>query len=299
MQRRRKTREVEATLEYYSRTTARWLAAGPTATLEALKTAFKARREQNSVSLYGAPRSILNQRITGSRRVAAQSYSLSRVAAAGKAFGATVNDAVLAVCGSALRAYLLSQKALPERPLIALVPISLRSDESAGGNQLGFCLANLGTHLADPAQRIGVVKHSMNEAKARLKQMTPEEAMAYSAMMLAPNTYSLFTGFRPPQLSFNVIISNVPGPRETLYLNGARLEGVYPASIVMHQNALNITLTSYRDSLEFGVVGCRRSLPSVQRLLDYIDRGIVELEHAAGLSVPRRKPDAQRELVLQ
>jgi diacylglycerol O-acyltransferase len=302
-QRRRKTREVrevEATLDYYSRTSARWLAAGPKVTLEALRTAFKARRDQDSVSLYGAPRSILNQRITGSRRVAAQSYSLPRVAAIGKAFGSTVNDAVLAVCGSALRAYLLSQNALPERPLISMVPVSLRSDESAGGNQIGVCLANLGTHLSDPAQRMRVIQHSMNEAKTRLKQMTPEEAMAYSAMTLAPSAYSVFTGLTPPQLSFNVIISNVPGPRETLYLNGARLEGVYPASIVMHQNALNITLTSYRDSLEFGVVGCRRSLPSVQRLLDYIDQGIVELERSAGLPTPReRKADVQRELVLQ
>ncbi|HCW90016.1 MAG TPA: wax ester/triacylglycerol synthase family O-acyltransferase, partial [Marinobacter sp.] len=85
---------------------------------------------------------------------------------------------------------------------------------------------------------------------------------------------------------FNVVISNVPGPSEPQYWNGARLEGMYPVSIAMDRLALNMTLTSYNGQIEFGLIGCRRTLPSLQRMLDHLEEGLVELEVAAGLSVP-------------
>jgi diacylglycerol O-acyltransferase len=218
---------------------------------------------------------------------------LSRVKTLAAAFGATVNDAVLAICSGALRRYLSAQNALPQRPLIAFVPMSIRKDDSAGGNQFAAILANLGTHLADPVDRIRVIKNSVDAAKTRYQQMTPEESAAFSAMVLGPVIFNLFTGMAPSWASFNLVISNVPGPREPMYWNGARLEGMYPVSLVLNNNALNITLTSYRDSLEFGVVGCRRTLPSMQRLLDHIEQGIQELERAAGLPV-RKEPARPR-----
>lgn len=255
----------------------------PTVLREVYKSIQKARRHESYASVFQAPPSILNGRITGSRRFAAQSYSLPRFKAIAKAFGGTMNDVVLSVCGSALREYLIGQRALPDMPLIAMVPMSVRTDEGSEGNQVAMILANLGTHVADPAKRMELVMASVREAKERCARMTPEEIVNYTALTLAPAGTNLLLGVSPKWQSFNVIISNVPGPKEPLYWNGARLSGIYPVSIVLDRMALNITLTSYVDSLEFGIVACRRTLPSMQRLLDYIERGIHELEIAAGI----------------
>ena len=178
---------------------------------------------------------------------------------------------------------MISQNELPDKPLIAMVPVSLRQDDSAEGNQIATILANLGTHIADPQNRLRVIKASVEEAKARYRGMSPEEILNFTALMLAPTFINLMTGLAPGLQAFNVVISNVPGPKEQLYWNGAKLEGMYPVSIALDRIALNITLTSYGDQLEFGLIGCRRTLPSMQRMLDYLENGIHELEVAAGL----------------
>jgi diacylglycerol O-acyltransferase len=289
---KRNIRSADASAAYYAALSARYLRAFPKVAAEALKMSVRARMAAESMSLFRAPRSVLNGKITGSRRVAAQSYDLERVRLLARAAGATVNDVVLAICAGALRRYLVVQGALPSRPLVAMVPMSLRKDDSLGGNMFALILANLGTHLSDPEKRLRVITDSVREAKRRYLSMSIEEAGAMAAMILAPFMMSMATGVTPGLLPFNVVISNVPGPREPLYWNGARLEGVYPMSIVLDHNALNITLTSYRDSLEFGVVGCRRSLPSMQRLLKDIASSLDELESALGLAPYAGAPHA-------
>lgn len=255
----------------------------PTVAREVYRATQKARKDPDYVSVFQAPQSMLNDRITGSRRFAAQSYSMDRLRAVGKRADCTVNDVVLAMCGSALREYLIGQNALPDAPLIAMVPVSLRHDESADGNQVATILANLGTHIADPGKRLEVIRASVREGKNRYAQMTPEEILNYTALTLAPTGLNLLTGMAPKWQAFNVVISNVPGPKEPLYWNGARLEGMYPVSIVLDRIALNITLTSYIDQIEFGLIACRRTLPSMQRLLDYLERSLFELEVAVGI----------------
>lgn len=255
----------------------------PALAREVYNVSQKAKHDPDYVSIFQAPHCLLNERITGSRRFAAQSYSMARIKRIAQAFDCTLNDIVLAICGSALRDYLISQNALPDAPLIAMVPVSLRQDDSAEGNQIATILANLGTHIADPANRLRVIKASVEEAKSRYQQMTPEQILNFTALMLAPTGINLMTGLAPKMQAFNVIISNVPGPKEPLYWNGARLEGMYPVSIALDRIALNITLTSYVDQLEFGLIGCRRTLPSMQRLLDYLENGIHELEVAASI----------------
>ncbi|NNM52465.1 MAG: wax ester/triacylglycerol synthase family O-acyltransferase, partial [Pseudomonadales bacterium] len=256
----------------------------PTVIREVVRSVKRAKKDADYVSVFQAPDCVLNTRITGSRRFAAQSYSLPRIRNIARVMNCTINDVVLSICGGALREYLITQRALPDRPLIAMVPMSLRQDDSVGGNQIAMILANLGTHIADPAHRLSVVRASVQDAKDRFGQMTPAEILNYTALTLAPGGLHLLTGAAPSWLAFNVVISNVPGPREPLYWNGARLQGMYPVSIVLDRMALNITLTSYVDSLEFGIIACRRTLPSVQRLLDYLEKSIQELEMAAGIN---------------
>lgn len=246
------------------------------------------RNETSALSLY-APRTMFNTTITGSRRFAAQDWPLDRLRQVGKATRTTLNDVVLAMCAGAIRSYLLERQALPESSLVAMVPVGLRAREAQsasadGGNALGAVMVRLGTDLDDPAERLAAVHESMRSGKAALSTMTPLQITAMSALGVAPGivlpALRLHGLVRPP---FNLIISNVPGPRAPHYLNGARLVGNYPLSIPINGMALNITCSSYVDKMCFGLTGCRRSVPSLQRLLGHLDDELAALERAAGV----------------
>ncbi|MGQ0585666.1 MAG: WS/DGAT/MGAT family O-acyltransferase [Gammaproteobacteria bacterium] len=247
---------------------------------EVLRT-IRARKDPDQVSAFSAPRSILNQHISGARRFAAQSYSFKRMRAAGKALGATVNDITLAMCAGALRRYLEELDALPDKPLIAMVPVSTRKDDSESGNQVAMVLTSLATDVADPGERFAAIMRSMKTAKERLARMSQLEMMNYLGVIMAPSGINMATGLAPTWQAFNVVVSNVPGPKKALYFNGARMEGTYPLSIVLDGQALNITLTSYGDDMEIGLTACRRTLPHMQKLLQYLEDELGELESLA------------------
>jgi WS/DGAT/MGAT family acyltransferase len=247
-----------------------------------LKLAEQGLREQAIALPMQAPRSVLNAPITGSRRFAADSWPLDRLQAVGRAADATVNDVVLAMCASALRVYLLELDELPDAPLVAMTPVSLREEgHDEGGNAVGTILCNLGTHIADPEERLLVIRASMRSAKAGLKGLNQLQVTALSAAVMGPLVFGQVPGIqaavRPP---YNLVISNVPGPKRPLFWNGARLDGMYPLSIPTNGQALNITVTSYAGQMQFGLVGCRRSLPHLQRLLPALEDGLAELEKA-------------------
>jgi WS/DGAT/MGAT family acyltransferase len=241
-------------------------------------------REQAKALPSAAPRTILNGQITGSRRFAAQSWQLSRLKGVAKAAGVSLNDAVLGMCSGALRAYLDELDALPDQPLIANVPVSLMAmgiGSASAGNNVGSILANLATNERDPAKRLAKINESMIAGKERLAGMTALQISASAALAMAPVALSSFFGANrllPPP--FNLVISNVPGPREPLFMNGARLDAFYPLSIPTNGQALNITVTSYVDSMEFGLTGCRRDVPHLQRLLGHLETSLAELEQA-------------------
>ncbi|CAN5748945.1 wax ester/triacylglycerol synthase family O-acyltransferase [soil metagenome] len=253
-----------------------------------LRAARRAMDEELAAFPFKAPPSMLNVHITGARRFAAQGWSLPRVKAVASAAGCSLNDIVLAMCSGALRRYLDEHAALPDESLTAMVPVSLRTDDSAGGNAVGAVLTSLATTTVDPSARLAQIRESMGIAKDSLRGLSPVQMLAVSAANMLPSPLVSMLGggegFRPP---FNVTISNVPGPRRPLYLNGARLQGIYPLSIPYHGQALNITLTSYVDSLEFGLTGCRRRVPHLQRLLVHLEDALVELEEVVGSVGPR------------
>lgn len=235
------------------------------------------------ISSFQAPSSILNQRVSSSRRFAAQSFELSRLKDISKSLQVTLNDVVLAICSGALREYLNSQDALPKKPLIAMVPASIRDDDSDVSNRITMILANLGTHKEDPLERLAIIQRSMQNAKQRFKRMTPLQILNYSALVYGPAGFNILTGALPNRQSFNIVISNVPGPKEPLYWNGAQLEALYPASIVLDGQALNITMTSYLDKLEVGLTGCRNALPKMQNLLTFLEEEIQRFEQIVQL----------------
>lgn len=249
------------------------------------RAALRGLLDQSSYLPSSAPKTILNGPITGSRRYAAQSWSMDRVKAVAKATDTTINDVVLAMSSSALRRYLESLGAAPQDPMVAMTPVSLRqAGADIGGNAVGALLCNLATDLDDPEARLAAIHASMDEGKQMLKTMSPTQVTVTSAIALAPMLLSLLPGARRlASPAFNLVISNVPGPSEPLYWNGARMEGVYPLSIPTEGQALNITVTSYNGNMHFGLTGCRRTVPHLQRMLDHLDQSLSELESVAGL----------------
>jgi len=242
-----------------------------------------------AVPWHRIPRTHFNTAVSGSRRFVAQSWPFARVHAVGKAFDGTLNDAVLAMCSGALRRYLLDQGELPKESLKAMAPVSLRADGDVdSANAIGFFTADLATHLEDPVERVRAIQRSMHAAKQQLGGMSREEIQLYTVLTNAPLLLTTVLGLASRVPAFSTVVSNVPGPRQTMYWNGARLDGIYPASIPFHGFAMNITLVSYADRLDFGIVACRRSVPGVQRIIDHMEDALVELEEAAGLRRARR-----------
>lgn len=242
--------------------------------------------EQRVTLPFGAPRTMLNVKIGGARRCAAQSWSVDRIKNVKKAAGVTLNDVVLTMCSGALRYYLLEQNALPDTPLVAMVPVSLRKEHEAdaGGNLVGAILCNLATDIEDPARRLEIVSESMRNNKKVFSELPRFQALALSAMNMGSLALAAVPGWvsstSPP---FNLVISNVPGPHEQLYYGGARLDGSYPLSAIVDGQALNITLVSNGANLDFGLTGCRRSVPHLQRLLAHLESSLKDLERAVGV----------------
>jgi len=247
------------------------------------------RNEASALSFY-APKSMFNVNITGSRRFAADDWPLERIRAVSKASRTTLNDVVLAMCGGAVRNYLLELNKLPDSSLVSMVPVGLKSrgadsESGGGGNAVGSVMVKLATDLADPGARLAAINASMKAGKEALGSMTPNQIVAMSALGMAPSLaipmLRLNGIVRPP---FNLIISNVPGPRSVQYLNGARMTGTYPVSVPMQGMALNITCNSYADDMGFGLTGCRRTVPHLQRLLVHLDSELAALENATGVA---------------
>ncbi|MCR8694334.1 WS/DGAT/MGAT family O-acyltransferase [Rhodococcus aetherivorans] len=237
-----------------------------------------------SLSL-AAPNTVINVPISGTRRFAARSWPLARLRAVARAADTTVNDVVLAMSSGALRAFLIEQEALPDRSLVAMVPVCLRPDKDCAGNELGVLMADLGTDIADPADRLSRVSASTTEGKSSMQGMSSLSRLAASALGVAPLAVGILTRNRAlPRPPFNVIVSNVPGSPDPLYWNGARVDAVYPLSVPVDGQALNITCTSTDDAIAFGLTSCSRSLPQLQPLLDHFDAALEALEDAFDLA---------------
>jgi WS/DGAT/MGAT family acyltransferase len=239
-------------------------------------------RKSELVSPLQAPKCMLNRRISRNRRFATYKVETARLKAIAKAANGTLNDVILALSGASLRRYLMELDALPDAPLVAMVPVNVRAkDDAGGGNAIGAILASLATDVADAGERLDAIIASTRRAKEQLAGMSQAAIIQYSALLMSPFMLQLIPGapgrVRP---AFNVVISNVPGPDEPLYFRGARLDSSYPMSIPVHGLALNITCNSYAGCLNFGFIGCRDTVPHLQRLAVYCNEAVTELERS-------------------
>ena len=245
---------------------------------------------------YSAPDSALGGHLEGQRRFATQQYDLQHLKDLAKASGATLNDIVLYLCSSALRMYLAEHGKMPTRSLTAGIPVNLReADDMSAGTAIGLLIAELGTDIADPMERLEAIKLSVAEAKRHQRELPPAARTPYTLLLNTPYIAALMAGLGgSAPVPFNVTISNVPGPPETLYFNGARLDAVFPLSLLLHGNALNITCLSYAGTLNFGFTGARDSLPHLQRLALYMRDSVNELSDLLEPPKRRRRSPARK-----
>lgn len=248
---------------------------------KALRTLVKAGRDPNDplTPPFAAPKSILNKRVKSPRRFATQQYDLALIKQLAKAADCSLNDIVLYLCSTALRRFLKEANQLPAQSLTAGIPVNIRAKDDMGtGNAISFIMANLGTDIADSLKRLDVIKASTARAKEHLQSLPKSALTQYTMLVMAPYMLQLISGLGGiAKPVFNVTISNVPGPEQTLYYNGAKLEAMYPVSLIAHGGAINITCLSYAGTLNFGYTGCRDTLPHMQRIAVYTGEALEEL----------------------
>lgn len=242
-------------------------------------------------------KTVFNGHITASRRFAIQTLPLAETKAIGGILGHTVNDMFLAICATALRRYLAEKGKAPERPLTATVPVSIQVQGSTKkGNQISYIGVNLCTDVSDPLERMSAIGRSAAAAKRDMSALTRNAVQTLA--VVAQSTAALINHFHlsdllPPPA--NLVLSNVPGPRNTLFLMGAQMIGSYPMSILMDGQALNITLCSHGNQLDFGILGCRNAMPDIEVLGQYVGDAFLELRAiAASMESAAQAPTKQK-----
>lgn len=229
------------------------------------------------------PRCVINGTITGNRRVATQSIPLDRVKALAETANCSINDVVIALCSKALRKHLLEKHELPSKPLVAGIPIALRHNEEREiGNALGGLTVAMGTDVETDWVRLVKIHDATQQAKKFIHMMPNalNQTLSAASLYITKAKQLLNQDLNKSTPLSNLTISNMPGPKEQLYLNGAPLESVYPASVLMPDQRLTIMLISYRNHLHFGLVGCPDHLTSIQKIAENLTISLDELEEA-------------------
>ena len=233
------------------------------------------------------PRSLFNVPVSQQRRLGTQILDLNRIKAVARASNSSANDVLIAICGGAIRRYLEEQNALPEKSLLASVPVALMRAPDQGGNAVAGFVVPVGTEMPVASDRVARINRVTSRSKDELMEMPPAALAQLALLGLAPFVLGQMTGTLPkiPPM-FNFVISNVVLSKDSMYLMGAELEAMYPVSFLFDGYALNITLVGYKDRVAVGFLGCREAIPSLQRLAVYTQDALVELEKSVGVGAP-------------
>jgi len=254
-----------------------------TAALQSLNAATQ--KDSELIAPYSAPKSAMGDPLTWRRRVATQSLTIARVKAASIP-GATINDAVLTLIGGAFRRFLSEINELPDKSLVSAVPMALKSADASmsGGNALANLLVPIGTHIEDPAERMQFVMDASTKAKSHMQQMSTQGMQAWMILTTLPALLDIASKENLIARRFsNMLISNVPGSKEALYFNGAKMDSWYIPSVLIQGSGVNITVSSYNGNLDFAFTSCPDILPHIQKVSIYLREEIERLETQQGI----------------
>ncbi len=261
-------------------------------------------RSRVSLPITPAPPTPWNKTVSPHRRFAMRSTSLSNLKQLKNATGGTLNDVVMAVCAGALRQYLIEHDALPDAPLRAMVPVSIRTgkEEDPWTNRVSALVAELPTDCDDPIERVTWCREAMIAGKNQF-DLIPAEALGqsvdYASPVVATAAIRLVSQLKLADRMnspINVVISNVPGPRESLYFAGAKLDAYIPVSTISDGIGLNITVHSYGDRMDFGLISDRDLVPDLWHLADLHIAEVERLFEATGAewAVPQPPPPMRK-----
>lgn len=236
---------------------------------------------------FSTPRTSFNTHLTRRRIFATTTLSLSDVRAVKDALGVTVNDVVLALSASSLRAYLDRRGQLPDRPLVAGVPVATGSLDRLSGNKVSNMFTALRTDLADPIERLHAI-HEVTTAAKEVNNLLGADMLADWNEWTPPRLYAWFwrqyskrglaSRHRPP---INLVVSNVPGPRDPLYVAGGKLVALYSVGPILEGIGLNITVWSYLDQLNVSAIACPERVPDLHEVVEGFHDALAELQKAA------------------
>ncbi len=231
------------------------------------------------------PRTSFNGRVSPHRRYAFGQLPLNDVKELKHHYGCTVNDVVVAICAGAARRWLIAHDELPDGPLVAQIPVSVRRKEEQGtyGNRILLMTAPLHTDIEDPVDRLVKTHEALVEMKERHRAL-PAELLQDANQFIPPAVFSRaarltfsLSASRAGRPAWNLVISNVPGPQFPLYMAGARMEAHYPISVITDGMGLNITVMSYCGRLDFGIIADREQMPDVWSLIGWLGEALEEL----------------------
>lgn len=246
--------------------------------------------------LLSAPPTIFNQPIDSKRTFWGKNFDFERIRTIRKVVpGATVNDVVLAICAGGLRAYLAGRDELPDKPLVAMAPISVRGGEEGTGNQVSAMLVNLATDIEDPLDRLLHIRASTQRSKVhagalpanRITEFLPSETLAAAARVY---TRTRLGGHHRP--FFNVTITNVPGPPVPIYAAGARVHSAFGMAPILDGLGLILVIISYYGRISIGISSCEEMVPDPDYMAECFETSLAELEVSIRQADPARLSSA-------
>lgn len=230
-------------------------------------------------SLYTAPATPFNQPISHERTLACDHYALKDLKALAVRLNASINDILLLMMSESIRDYLLDTHTLPDEELFSFMPISIRTEDSMGGNQVAMVRMGLGTHLAEQVERVDHVLSNVSETKRRLKGMTSTQILTYGLLTTSPFSWHALSGKLPMFQTANTVLSNVTGPDKPLIFRGMTATAHYPISMIVNQMGMNVTVVSYNQQLYVGIIACAKQVPDVAQLTNGMRKALDSLNN--------------------